>query len=80
MGVDRILVVHDGTIIEDGSHGELLKLDGEYYNLWSKQILEAPRTKKSTVAKSPSTRQKPKPFRLRFVRRRHKLKSDPTKI
>jgi len=38
--VDRILVIEDGKIIEDGSHKELLKKRGEYYNLYTHQFRE----------------------------------------
>ena len=34
---DVILVVKDGRIIESGTHGELLKLKGYYYNLYTRQ-------------------------------------------
>lgn len=37
-GLDRILVMHDGAIAEQGTHKELLALKGRYYNLWQKQI------------------------------------------
>jgi ATP-binding cassette subfamily B protein len=30
----RILVVDNGVIVEDGSHAELLHLDGRYAALW----------------------------------------------
>jgi ATP-binding cassette, subfamily B, bacterial len=36
-GLDRIIVMHEGSIIEDGTHHELLKLKGRYYSLWQKQ-------------------------------------------
>ncbi len=36
-GLDRIIVMHDGKIIEEGSHQALLKLKGRYYQLWQKQ-------------------------------------------
>lgn len=32
---DRILVVHEGRVIEEGSHDELLALGGRYAELWS---------------------------------------------
>lgn len=36
-GLDRIIVMHDGTIVEQGTHQELLRLQGRYYSLWQKQ-------------------------------------------
>jgi ATP-binding cassette, subfamily B, bacterial len=35
--LDRILVFHDGAIVEDGNHAELLELRGHYAKLWSMQ-------------------------------------------
>jgi ATP-binding cassette subfamily B protein len=37
---DRILVVHKGKIIEDGNHHELMKKQGYYYNLYTRQLRE----------------------------------------
>lgn len=37
---DRILVVHKGKIIEDGSHHELMLKKGYYYNLYTRQLRE----------------------------------------
>jgi ATP-binding cassette subfamily B protein len=39
-GCDRILVISDGKIKEQGSHKELLKLRGSYYNLYTNQFKE----------------------------------------
>lgn len=36
--VDRILVFSNGKIVEDGSHQELLALNGHYKKLWNAQI------------------------------------------
>jgi ATP-binding cassette subfamily B protein len=36
-GLDRIIVLDDGEIVEQGSHKELSKSDGIYARLWSKQ-------------------------------------------
>jgi ATP-binding cassette subfamily B protein len=35
--LDRILVMHEGAIIEDGSHEQLLARRGHYYRLWTMQ-------------------------------------------
>ena len=34
---DRILVLHEGTLLEDGPHEELLKQGGQYAELFSLQ-------------------------------------------
>ncbi|KAK2809617.1 hypothetical protein FQN50_003674 [Emmonsiellopsis sp. PD_5] len=34
---DKIMVVDDGTIVEEGSHDELLNAKGHYHRLWSLQ-------------------------------------------
>lgn len=36
-GLDRIIVMHNGAIEEQGTHKELLKLRGRYYSLWQRQ-------------------------------------------
>ena len=35
--MDRILVMDDGKIIEEGTHKELVRQNGSYANLWQKQ-------------------------------------------
>lgn len=37
MQLDRIVVIHNGEIIEDGTHYELLEHKGEYADLWAHQ-------------------------------------------
>ena len=37
---DKILVLDDGKIIEQGTHNELLKLKGSYTELYNNQLLE----------------------------------------
>ncbi|MEO6656461.1 MAG: ABC transporter ATP-binding protein [Pyrinomonadaceae bacterium] len=37
---DLICVLHDGEIIERGTHDELLALDGDYADLYERQLLE----------------------------------------
>jgi ATP-binding cassette, subfamily B, bacterial len=35
---DRILVIEDGRIAEMGTHAELLKLRGKYFQLYTRQF------------------------------------------
>ncbi len=37
---DRILVIRDGQVIEEGTHSELIHLKGEYYELYTNQFTE----------------------------------------
>jgi len=37
---DRILVLEDGVIVENGSHEELLQKEGAYYEMYLKQLAE----------------------------------------
>ncbi|KAL5349206.1 hypothetical protein ACLOAV_005494 [Pseudogymnoascus australis] len=39
VGADQILVVDEGRIVERGTHQELLKEEGRYKSLWTKQIV-----------------------------------------
>ena len=35
---DRILVIHNGEVIEEGTHRELIALHGHYYDLYTNQF------------------------------------------
>jgi ATP-binding cassette subfamily B protein len=37
---DEILVLDGGRIVERGSHGELMMLDGRYAEMWRLQLRE----------------------------------------
>ena len=37
--LDRIVVLKQGVIVEDGSHEELVKANGEYARLWNRQTM-----------------------------------------
>ena len=38
MNADKILVLYDGAVVEEGSHQELLEKKGMYFHLVQKQI------------------------------------------
>lgn len=38
MNADRIIVVDDGSILEQGTHDKLISAGGKYAELWSKQV------------------------------------------
>lgn len=38
ISMDRILLLEQGRIVEDGTHDELLALKGKYWHLWNSQI------------------------------------------
>jgi ATP-binding cassette, subfamily C, bacteriocin exporter len=38
MDTNKIVVLHEGKLIEEGSHQELIQKRGAYFNLWSKQF------------------------------------------
>jgi len=35
---EQIIVLNDGKVAERGTHDELMALEGEYYNMWMRQI------------------------------------------
>lgn len=39
-GLDRIIVMHEGKIMESGTHDQLLEMKGRYFSLWQKQTTE----------------------------------------
>ena len=47
LNADRIIVLKDGSIVEQGKHQELLALGGEYKNLYEQQFREEPLTRMS---------------------------------
>lgn len=46
---DLILVIHDGQIVERGTHEELFQQNGKYVALWSKQLNKAVKAVGSTL-------------------------------
>jgi len=50
--VDKILVIDQGKIKEQGTHNELLQLEGEYYELYKNQFIEETIDKSSKKAES----------------------------
>lgn len=48
MNADRIIVIGDGEVAEQGSHDELIRANGKYADLWSRQVFLKPKDKNST--------------------------------
>lgn len=42
MNADRIVVIENGEIVEQGCHSDLIAADGRYADLWSKQTFLKP--------------------------------------
>lgn len=43
MNADRIVVVENGEVVEQGNHSKLIVANGRYADLWSKQVFIRPR-------------------------------------
>jgi ATP-binding cassette subfamily B protein len=54
-GADRIIVLHHGEIVEQGSHDELLALRGRYFRLWLLQQRDALPLAAATVPDAPAS-------------------------
>ena len=52
MNADHIVVVSGGEVIEQGNHEQLIRRDGKYAELWSKQIFVKPKGNERTNDKS----------------------------
>lgn len=48
INANRIIVIKDGAIAEQGSHDELLQAKGKYADLWSKQVFLKPKVTEGT--------------------------------
>ncbi len=51
MNSDRIIVIENGTIVEEGAHNELLQVDGPYHRLYELQFMKAPDKKIIRIGK-----------------------------
>ncbi|KIW46768.1 uncharacterized protein PV06_02406 [Exophiala oligosperma] len=58
---DQILVVHEGHVVESGTHNSLMKQNGSYNELWSSQ-LQLQATDDHGNSRSRSPRKKETPF------------------
>jgi ABC-type glutathione transport system ATPase component len=49
MNADRIVVIENGEVVEQGCHSDLIAADGRYADLWSKQAFSKPQDETSVV-------------------------------
>lgn len=56
MNADRIIVVTGGEIVEQGTHEDLIRANGKYADLWSKQIFVKPKDSGEPAEGKPSTK------------------------
>ena len=45
---DKIMVMERGSVVEEGTHSELIKLDGSYAKLVSKQMIQEKKMEEKT--------------------------------
>src|SRR5690606_33126933 len=38
MNADKIVVLHQGVLVEEGNHSSLMNIKGHYYNMWQQQF------------------------------------------
>ncbi|KAF5024708.1 hypothetical protein F66182_3222 [Fusarium sp. NRRL 66182] len=50
MNADRIIVVENGEIIEQGNHDDLIVAGGRYADLWSKQVFVRPKEEDNSAS------------------------------
>ncbi|EXF73154.1 ABC transporter [Colletotrichum fioriniae PJ7] len=51
MNADRIVVIEDGEVVEQGNHADLVTAKGRYADLWSKQTFLKPKDDDSATSK-----------------------------
>ena len=56
MNADKIIVLHKGDVMEEGTHDELLKIEGSYFHMWEQQF---PMIKQLMNANKKRTRKAP---------------------
>ncbi|KAK2040158.1 ABC transporter [Colletotrichum somersetense] len=61
MNADRIVVIEDGDVVEQGNHTELIAANGRYADLWSKQTFIKPKDEGSAADKKSAEANAPKP-------------------
>lgn len=50
--VDRIIVLHKGRLVEEGTHAELMERNGYYYRLYELQYQEQEQSEEETIPKA----------------------------
>ena len=70
---DQILVLHEGRVVERGTHTELLALKGRYSGMWKKQVRAQKAAEEAKALKDKADRLRRESMDSSVVRQRHKV-------
>jgi ATP-binding cassette subfamily B protein len=58
MNADKIIVLHNGKLVEEGTHDNLFAKQGSYYSMWQKQFPSVKAIKQTDEVKPVKVKRK----------------------